>query len=329
LICSPFASDSFPSDERPLFGFVTEVLHHQIAEQLPALVSDICTTYHDRIDGIITDQRRAESRREILEKAREARRRKLEERTGHYSCLATHMNEVPFQAAILVCISPAQTEATPPTTDPLNGDSDIPRPDFDFDFDNKVAEQYLDELSRLSQIPEGSSNTMNYNDFPVALSFAFLLCSLSPPALRLTSRFLPLPYGTIIAFSLARHEKHLQLLSSIEDQIDLFLQLSDIQEADVVSVAVDAMAMTLDHRSFMVAKPADHSFVYYAQPPFRPKKCLALHVLRDNSGKAGNKVQLALGKFCKALFERNVEVRYVCSDGDSGCNKQHYDFFMK
>jgi hypothetical protein len=41
-------------------------------------------------------------------------------------------------------------------TDPLNDDADTPRPGFDFD--NKVAEQYLDELSRLSQRPEGSIN---------------------------------------------------------------------------------------------------------------------------------------------------------------------------
>jgi hypothetical protein len=70
-------------------------------------------------------------------------------------------------------------------------------------------------------------------------------------------------------------------------------------------------------------------FVYYAQPLSRPKKFLALHVLRDNSGKVGNKVQFTLDKICKALSDRNVAVQYVCSEGDSGCNKQHYEFFMR
>jgi hypothetical protein len=41
------------------------------------------------------------------------------------------------------------------------------------------------------------------------------------------------------------------------------------------------------------------------------------------------KVQLTLDKICKALSDRDVEVRYMCSDGDSSYNKRHYDFFMK
>jgi hypothetical protein len=61
------------------------------------------------------------------------------------------MNEVRFQVAASACVPPAQTEASPPTTDPLNSDPDTPRPDFAFD--NKVSEQYLDGRSRLSQKP--------------------------------------------------------------------------------------------------------------------------------------------------------------------------------
>jgi hypothetical protein len=186
----------------------------------------------------------------------------------------------------------------------VNDDPDTSRPHFDFD--NRVAEQYLHELSRLSQIPEGSRNTINDSDFPVTLSFAFLLCSLSQPALRLARRLLPRPCDASISrhyrFSLARYETHLQLPSSIEDQIDLFMQLSDIQKGDLVFVAIDAMAMTPDHRSFLAAKPGDYLFIYYAQPLSRPKKCLALHVLRDNSGKAGNKVQLTLDKFARLFL---------------------------
>jgi hypothetical protein len=329
LICSTFASNNFPSDKRPLFGFVPEVLHQQIAEQRPALVSDICMNYHDRIDGIIADQRRVEPRLEILEKAREARRRNLGERTEHYSCLAAHMNEVRFHVASSACVSPAQTEASPPTTDPPNCDPDTPRPDFR----NKVVEQCLGQLSRSPQIPKGARNTANYSDFPVTLSFAFLLCSLSRPVLRLARRFLLLPCDAIIychyRFSLARPEKHLQLPSSTENQFDLFMRLSDIQEGEVVSVAVDAMAMTPDHRPFIAAKSGDYLFLDYAQPLSRSKRCLVLRVLHDNSGKAGNKVQLTLNNFCKSLSDRNTEVRYACSDGDSSYNKRHYDFVMK
>jgi hypothetical protein len=83
------------------------VLHHQIAEQLLALIWDIYTNYHDRIDEIIVHQRRAESRRGILEKTREARRRKLEERTEHDLSLAAYMNEILFPAAASACVPPA------------------------------------------------------------------------------------------------------------------------------------------------------------------------------------------------------------------------------
>jgi hypothetical protein len=73
----------------------------------------------------------------------------------------------------------------------------------------------------------------------------------------------------------------------------------------------------------MAAKPGDYLFVDSDQPFSRPKKCLALRILHDNLGKASNKVQFTLDKICKALSDRNAEVRYVCSNGDSGYNKRH------
>jgi hypothetical protein len=43
------------------------------------------------------------------------------------------------------------------------------------------------------------------------------------------------------------------------------MELSGVQEDDVVSVAIDTMAMNLD-RSCLAAKSSDYMFVYYAQP---------------------------------------------------------------
>jgi hypothetical protein len=55
--------------------------------------------------------------------------------------------------------------------------------------------------------------------------------------------------------------------------------------------------------------------VFYARPLAHPKKWMALHVFRGQSG--------------HALKGAGVVVRYVCSDGDSGSNKQHNKFFKE
>jgi hypothetical protein len=106
------------------------------------------------------------------------------------------------------------------------------------------------------------------------------------------------------------------------------MKFSGIQSGDVVSVAVDTMAMSPD-RSCLAAKSSDSLFMSYAQPLARPKKCLALHIFRGQLGRAGDAVQLLLNLTCRVLSEEGTQVRYVCSDGDAGYNKRHPEFFKK
>jgi hypothetical protein len=70
-------------------------------------------------------------------------------------------------------------------------------------------------------------------------------------------------------------------------------------------------------------------FVCYVQPLARPKKCLALHNFPDAAGKAGPDVQRVLNDICKAFSQRNIKVRYVCSDDDSGYNRRHHEIVKK
>jgi hypothetical protein len=74
----------------------------------------------------------------------------------------------------------------------VNGDEEIPCNDFDYDCDPDIAVAFRGQLFTLAAIPEESRNTVNYKDYPAVPSFAFLLYSLSRPALRLVRRFLPL-----------------------------------------------------------------------------------------------------------------------------------------
>jgi hypothetical protein len=106
------------------------------------------------------------------------------------------------------------------------------------------------------------------------------------------------------------------------------MQLSGVRPGDVVSVAVDAMAVAPD-RSCLAAKSSDCLFVYDAQPLDRPKKCMALHVLKHGSGQAVRLVQDRLDLVSGVLTERGVQVKDVYSDGDPGSNKRHHEFFMR
>jgi hypothetical protein len=104
--------------------------------------------------------------------------------------------------------------------------------------------------------------------------------------------------------------------------------VSSIRPHDVISVAVDAMAMSSE-RPCLSAKASNDLFVLYVQPLSRPNKCLALHVLQGMSGRATESVQSSLNHIYENLSERGLRVKYVCSDGDQEYNKRHKVFFKK
>jgi hypothetical protein len=97
-------------------------------------------------------------------------------------------------------------------------------------------------LQKLSSSPEFRASTV------------FLIAA----GLRLIRRFLPLPCDSTVYcyfhYSLSEHKTNLRRESRIKNQVELFIELSDVQEGGVVSVAVDAMAMN-PNRSCLAAKP--------------------------------------------------------------------------
>jgi hypothetical protein len=131
-----------------------------------------------------------------------------------------------------------------------------------------------------------------------------------------------------IDHNISQHGSNLQQQTKIRDQVGLFMELSRIEQGDIVSVAVDAMSMSPD-RSCLAAKSGDYLFVFCAEPLARPKKCLALHLFPSQSGHAGDSTQYLLDSICQALKDAGVVVRYVCFDGDSDDNKRHYKFFTE
>jgi hypothetical protein len=114
----------------------------------------------------------------------------------------------------------------------------------------------------------------------------------------------------------------------IVEQVDIFMRVSGVQPKDLVSVAVDAMAMTPE-RSSVGAKSSDYMFVIYAQPLDRRSKCFPVHVVQNPSGEAKKVVQNAVDAVCAALVTRGIVPKSVCSDGDACFNARHHAFFKK
>jgi hypothetical protein len=219
-----------------------------------------------------------------------------------------------------------------PPAEILDWAAELPKVNFDLTSDSDIALRFQEEFVELAQIPRESRNQTHWDAHPLTLSLGFLLCSFSRPALRLAQNFLRLSSESTIYRhfhgSLDELQRNLQSEPNIEAQIDLFMRLSGIEPHGVISVAVDAMALSSE-RPCLSAKASNYLFVFYVQSLSRPNKCLALHVLQGMLGRAAESVQGSLNHICEMLSERGLRVKYVCSDGDQGYNKRHKVFFKK
>jgi hypothetical protein len=187
---------------------------------------------------------------------------KIQEQTERYTRVAGHLNTKRREAAETTCAPPEETATFAPTTgDPVNGDEETPCTDFDYGCDPEIAVEFQERLFTLAAIPEEFRNIVHYKNYLTVLIFAFILYSLSRPALRPVRRFSPLPSDSTayryFHHSLSEHETNLRRESRIENQLELFMELSGVQEVDVVSVAGDSMAMNPD-QSGLAAKPSDY-----------------------------------------------------------------------
>jgi hypothetical protein len=79
-----------------------------------------------------------------------------------------------------------------PTVDDPADAADSPVSDFDHEVEATTATAYQKELLSLLQLSDAGRTPDTDADYPLTLSFPFLLCSLSRPALRLARHFLPL-----------------------------------------------------------------------------------------------------------------------------------------
>jgi hypothetical protein len=298
---------------------------------LPDVVHEICEHCGRDIEQIIAEEQQAEAVRERMAHVREARAMKFQAQRERYHSAAAHLDEMRRAAAETACAPPDEDEVPPPTAaDPTDANSEALNVDFELPYDMNIAKVYHRELRTLLLLDEDARERVRWSQYPVSLSFGFLLCSLSRPALRLARSFLPLPSESTLyryfGHDINEQEANIEMSSKIPTRIDLFMKLSGVQPGDVVSVAVDAMAMSPD-RSCLAAHSSDYLLVFYAQPLARPNKCLALHVHKGASGQAGKEVQTLLDFICDMLSQRGIQVRYVCSDGDAGYNKRHHEFF--
>jgi hypothetical protein len=105
----------------------------------------------------------------------------------------------------------------------------------------------------------------------------------------------------------------------------VFLEITNLPEHSIVSVAVDVMAMNADH-SCLPSKKSDSAFVIFVQPLDRRYRCLPLHVMRHESGEVTPDVQAAIAEVCEALWRHQIVVKYKCADGDKGHNEAHRKF---
>jgi hypothetical protein len=96
-------------------------------------------------------------------------------------------------------------------------------------------------------------------------------------------------------------------MEQIDSQIQFFLEMTNLPEHSVVSVAVDAMAWML---IFLVClqKKSDFAFVIFAQLLDRRYRYLPRHVMRHESGQVIPDVQAAITEVCEALWRHQVVV---------------------
>jgi hypothetical protein len=175
----------------------------------------------------------------------------------------------------------------------------------------------------LMQIPWDEKQKHRFSDCPVSLRFGFSLMCISRQALDLARNFLPLPsYTTLYTHFGTRLngiESNLIDISKIDLQIAEFVTANDLSPESLISFSIDVMAMTLDEH-YLPAQDGGHAFAFYAQLLDRRLKCMPLHVLNLPSGQATEQVQAVIETVYDALSRHGVNIKYVCADGDPGCN---------
>jgi hypothetical protein len=202
--------------------------------------------------------------------------------------------------------------------------------DVTYKASDSLMARYMQEVNALRQISAADKHGIRYADYPITLEFGFLDSWLSRPAFRLTKNFIPLPSQNTVYNQykdrIAAAEANLQNIDKLNEQISLFIELSELPPNSTVSMAIDAMAMNPE-REYLPSENSDYAFVIHGQPLDGSHHCLPLHVIVSKNGEADDRVQNAIDKLYQCLTDRGLKVKFFCSDGDGGYNYKHKDFF--
>jgi hypothetical protein len=349
MLRAPSLCLHFPIQDQELVKLVSEFLYQSVADNIALLAEQLHSEHKDVIVNMLDLSKRRENRLRHLERMREAKVEKQNDRTERYKRavenLAAWRTELAHQ-----CVEEILEEAQEPV-DPSElavSDDSVresiygPTPGDDFRFDlgpvrnpsyernPEAREKYLQEVLELSQLPRTFEKLRRYADFPLSLRFAYLLSTVSDRALNIARFFLPLPGpSTVYRYfhqDVAEMGRQLTNEESITAQIDQFGRLNELNPETPVSVSIDAMATNSDGFT-LPAADSQYAFVIYGQPLDRRKRCMPIHVINAPSGQATEKVQERLDMVCSNMAERGIRVKYVCSDGDPGYNTRHAHFF--
>jgi hypothetical protein len=334
-LTSPSLYLDLPKEDHELFKGVAVFLHDQLVDHLPSLIEQLYSQHGDEIAEMLDKSKREKRTLRHLEQMRQAKLEKQHQRKQQYKNALENLQNwwkviaARYMGAEEELIDPIELTASDDSVnESIYGELSSQYEEGD----PEICEKYFEEFLALSEIPPNQSWLRRYDNFPLTMRLGYLLSAVSDRALNVARHFLPLPSATTIyrhfAHRVAAIGRQLTTIDGLDKQIEDFVNLNVLTPDTPISVSIDAMAMSPDGSTLPKAD-SEYAFVIYGQPLDRRKKCMPLHVVKAQHGQATDHVQSILNQVCSNLAEREVTVRYVCSDGDRGYNKRHGAFFAE
>jgi hypothetical protein len=308
-----------------LLAFIGGQIWSQLGPGWDEMIRSIYATHSDKILNMINGIQASARLNASLDKARAARVVHEQQREKLYKVRSENL--IDWRARLAQDL-PEKAEIEPSILE-----EDAANADVRYRASDSLIARYGNELARLSRLTSTERKGVRYAvDYPISLKFAFLDSSLSRPAFRLTKNLIPLPSQTTVYNQykdrIAAAEASLQDIEKLNEHISLFIELSQLPEKSIVSMAIDAMAMSPD-RDYLPSEGSDYAFVIYGQPLDRRHHCFPLHVIASKKGQADDRVQQAIDRVYQGLTDRGLQVKFFCSDGDGGYNEKHKVFFAR
>jgi hypothetical protein len=324
-IQAPGHDDGIDQPHAQLSGFVTDILRKRLLELETVFVDEMCASHEPALLDIFSDDRRRKAQGDRLQQARSIRAETQAKRALFAQAARERM--LKLRSCLLQVSQPTDLTAEP-EVEKLKEQLPIIDTGYKLVDAATCLDQFRAELHGLWDV--ANHKLRRYQECPVTVQFAFLICSLSRPAFRLVRKFIPLPSERTIhnLFDERKNKIASQLIKigHVSEQIQDFIESTNLPEQSPVSVVIDAIAMNPD-RSSLPSGKADSAFVVFVQPLDRRLRCFPIHVKQHESGAATPDIREILREICEALGSHRLIVKYKCADGDRGHNEAHVDFF--